>query len=227
MKCDLRVMPGLVLATMLAIAAQAAAPAAQPTANSGSPFHNLVFARESRDGWSLQAINVFEERGGVPIINRMLCRAEREGVQMETWRQGGVSIMFGGPIRRDNRERILRGSRLRALVVDGIAYEVEPRADGSRTDRYTDVAYPDSQIVYPPDEMFFNLAVKRQDSALWLDISSLTDELIGAERVRVGFQVEDGAPLFWLDVPMTGLNGALVWCQAAMASPAALRFHQP
>jgi hypothetical protein len=187
------------------------------------PHPNVVFARGHLNGWSMQATNVVDG-GPSPTINRMLCQVEREGVSVMTWRQGNVSFHFGGNVVRGGRGQRLLYSNLRALVIDGVGYEAERRTDGTLTDRYTDVAYPESQIVYSPTEFFF-LAMRRQGSDLWLAASNLNNELIGARRLRIGFRAAETGPMLWIDVPMTGLPEALNWCQAAMTSPNALRLH--
>lgn len=206
-------MPGFLLAAMLAAAAQPPASAPRP---------NILFARGRLDGWSMRATNVVDDDRAGPTINRMLCEVEREGVSATTWRHGDISFAFGGGVGRGGRARRLLHSDVRALVIDGVRYEVERRADGALTDRYTDVVYPRSQSVYPPSGFFF-LAVRRQGSDLWLSAGNIHNELIGARQLRIGFRAGGSGPLIWIEVPLTGLAGALSWCHAAMASPDALR----
>jgi hypothetical protein len=208
-------MPGLLLAAMLAAAAQPPVPAPHP---------NVVFARGHLDGWSMRATSMIDDRPSGPVIDRMLCEIERNGVQVMTWRHGDAAFSFGGTIARGGREHRLGHESLRALVVDGVAYEVERRHRGALTDRYMDVPYPESQTVYPPSE-FFSLAVRRQGSDLWLHAANIDNELIEARRLRVGFRDAEAGPMLWIEVPMTGLAGALGWCHAAMSSPDALRLH--
>jgi hypothetical protein len=205
-------MPGLLLAAVLAAAQQ-------PIRTS-----SVVFARGHLDGWSMKATNVIDRGPSGPTIDRMLCEIEREGVSVTTWRQGDVAFVFGGTVARGGRERRLDHGSARALMVDGDAYEVERRHRGALTDRYADVTYPESQTVYPPNEFFF-LAVRRQGSDLWLHVANLGNELIEARRLRVGFRDAGAGPMTWMEVPLTGLAGALGWCHAAMTSPNALRLH--
>jgi hypothetical protein len=208
-------MPGLPLIALLIAVQQPSTPA---------PYSRLVFARGHLDGWSMKATNVIDHGRFGPTIDRMLCEVAREGVSVTTWRQGDVSFAFGGSVGRGGRERWLGHGSVRALVVDGISYEVERRQDGALTDRYTDVTYPDSQIVYSPNE-FFYLAARRQGSDLWLSVSDIDNELIEARRLRVGFREAGAGPMLWIEVPLARLPEALNWCQAAMSSPAALRLH--
>jgi hypothetical protein len=208
-------MPGLVLAAMLAAVQQSPERAPHP---------NVVFARGHLNGWSMKATNVVDNGPSGPTISRMLCEVEREGVSVTTWRQGNASFLFGGTVVRGGRGRRLLHSNVRALVVDGVSYEVERRARDELTDRYTDVTYPESQIVYSPSG-FFSLAVRRQGSDLWLNAYDIGNELIAARRLRMGFRAAEADPMLWIDVPMTGLPGALNWCHAAMTSPNALRLH--
>jgi hypothetical protein len=206
-------MPGLLLTAMLAAVQQLPELVPHP---------NVVFARGHLNGWSMQATNVVDGGPSGPTISRMLCQVEREGVSVTTWRQGNVSFSFGGTVVRGGRGQRLPHPTLRALVVDGVSYEVERRASDELTDRYTDVAYPASQIVHSPSG-FYSLAVRRQDSDLWLNLFDIGNELIAAQRLRVGFRAAEADPMLWIDVPMTGLPEALNWCQAAMTSPNALR----
>lgn len=201
-------MQGLVLAALLAAAQQPI------------PTSSVVFARGHLDGWSMHATNVVDHLPSGPIINRMLCQMERDGLRVMTWRQGNVSFAFEGLVATGGREH----GRVRALVVDGIRYEVERRDRGALTDRYTDVTYPESQHVYPPSG-FFTLAVRRRGSDLWLDTGNLANELIEARRLRVGFRPTETGPMLWIEVPMTGLPAALNWCNAAMTSANASRLH--
>lgn len=199
-------MSGLVLAAMLAAAQQPV------------PTSSVVFARGHLDRWSMQAINVVDHEPSGPIIRRTLCQIERDGLRVMTWRQGDVSFAFEGIVATGGRQHGL----VRALVIDGIAYEVERRDRGALTDRYTDVTYPESQTVYPPSG-FFSLAVRRRGSDLWLSAGNLTNELIEARQLRIGFRPAGTRPLLWIEVPLSRLRAALDWCNAAMTSPNALR----
>lgn len=205
-------MPGLLLAAMLAAAQQ-------PDRAS-----SVVFARGHLDGWSMQATNVVDHGRSGPTINRMLCEIEREGVRVTTWRQGNISFIFEGSVTSGGREHQLLHSGVRALMVDQVSYDVERRDLGALTNRYTDVTYPESQLVYPPSG-FFLLAVRRWGSDLWLHTGNITNELIEARRLRIGFRDGGAGPMLWIEVPLTALPEALNWCRAAMASPNALRLH--
>jgi hypothetical protein len=185
---------------------------------------NIVFARGQLGGWSMKATNVVDNEPSGPVIDRMLCEIERNGVSVMTWRWGEVAFAFGGSVGGGGRERRLSDSNVRALVVDGVSYDVERRDDGTLTDRYTDIVYPQSQIVYPPNGFFF-FAMRRQGSDLWLNANNLSNELLDARRLRVGFRDSDAAPMLWIEVPLTELAAALGWCHAAMTSPNALRLH--
>ncbi|HVQ10074.1 MAG TPA: hypothetical protein VMS43_16745 [Allosphingosinicella sp.] len=206
-------MSGLLLAAMLAAAQQQGPPS------------NVVFARGHLDGWSMQATNVIDHGPTGPTINRMLCEIEREGVRVTTWRQGNISFIFeGGAVPRGGRVNQLLHSGVRALMVDQVSYDVERRDLGALTDRYTDVVYPETQPVYPPSGFFF-LAVRRRGSDLWLHTGNITNELIEARRLRIGYRHAGAGPMLWIEVPLTGLPEALNWCHAAMASPDALRLN--
>ena len=214
-------MPAFLLAIMLAAAAQSA-PVPAPAA-----MNNVVFARGALAGWSMKATNVIDNGPSGPVINRMLCEMERNGLRVMTWRHDDIGFTFGGPdghvVSGGRRHRAGHGD-VRALEIDGVSYEAERRNQGVLTDRFTDVLYPESQHVYPPNG-FYALALRRQGSTLWLDSSDLNNELIEARRLRVGFRENARGALLWIDVPLAGLAEGLGWCRAAMASPNALRLH--
>ena len=225
------------IAALLALAV--AAGGAQ-TDDPEPPAREVVFARASHGGWSMEGRTVVNEgyagRPGIPgtkpTIEGMYCFAERNGLHVQLHREYGLSLWFEARVRDNGVEHTLRDTRLRALVLDGTMWEAHLRSEGDFATRFTDVAY--SGPGWGPANVYRSLAVRRSPSPVWLPLSALADDLLRSRLLRLGFRPgeHDAAgreedPMVWVDVPLDGLSEALVWCQRAMVSPAAFRLHPP
>jgi hypothetical protein len=198
----------------------------------------IVFARGSQGGWSMEGRTAVREgytgRPGIPAtestIRGMYCFARRRGIQVSIRREGGLGIDIQGSVTEEGRERRLRAFDLRAFVLDGTAFQVQTRSRNDFTERFTDAAYAEPELG-PSNVKDRQLGVRRAPGVVWLPISTLADDLLHARMLRLGFreEVEDpdawDTPMIWIDVPLDGLGDALSWCRMAMASPNALRFH--
>lgn len=220
----------LLLGLALAAAPQADAPP--------PPEPEVVFARGSQGGWSMEGRTVVvegsPERPGFPAtgptIRDMFCLARRNGIAVSIPREGGLDLEIEAGVTENGRGRRLSAVDLRAFLLDGAAWEVQARSDSAFSGRFADVAYPGHEP-RESDMMDRHLAVRRPPGNVWLPLGTLADDLLRARMLRLGFveTARDPAgeehPMIWIDVPLGGLAGALGWCQRAMASPNALRLH--
>lgn len=198
----------------------------------------VVFARGSEGGWTLEALTAVNEgspaRNGFdatePTISWMSCYARRNGLLLSLSREGSLGFGIEANIAGNGQERQLHGYDLRSLVLDGATWEVRAGAEHDFTERFTDISYPDAEFGVS-SASDWQLYVRRPGLPVWLSIHDLADDLLRARRLRLGFRedVEEinaaDQDVIWLDVPLDGLEGALGWCQRAMASPEALRLH--
>ncbi|HVQ10075.1 MAG TPA: hypothetical protein VMS43_16750 [Allosphingosinicella sp.] len=224
------------LALTLAAAPQADAPPPPPP-----PEPEVIFARGSRGSWSMEGRTVIvlgspetpDFSATEPTIRDMFCLARRNGIKVSVLREGGLDLEIEAGIIENGRERRLSAVDLRALLLDGAAWEVKTRSESEFSGRLADVVYPDRE----PESAATtdrHLAVRRPPGNVWLPLGTLADDLLRARMLRLGFREEvrdpdagEEDPMVWIDVPLDGLAGALSWCQRAMASPNALRLHPP
>jgi hypothetical protein len=202
------------------------------------PDREVVFARGSQGGWTLEALTTVDEgspgREGFPAtqptISQMGCSARRNGLAVSLSREGSLSFAIEANLSRRGRVRPLHGYDLRSLVLDGATWEVRAGVEHDFTERFTDIAYPDAEVGIS-SASDWQLNIRRPGLAAWLSIHDLADDLLHAHRLRLSFRedVEEvnapGQDVIWIDVPLDGLEGALGWCQRIMASPEALRLH--
>lgn len=222
------------IAALLALAL-AAAPQAD---DQDPPQREVTFARGSHLGWSMEGRTVVGEgdpgRPGFPriepTISEMYCLAKRNGIRADISREGGLTLVVEARVGDSGRERTLREDRLRAVLLDGTMWEVRLLSEGDFATQFTDVAYSGPDL--GPGNVYRNLAVRRPPGPVWLPLHTLADDLLRSRLLRLGFSPAENPemgrqeePTIWVDVPLEGLTEALVWCQRAMASPAALRLH--
>jgi hypothetical protein len=213
---------------MIGLALAAAIAAAQPAPAERLPY-SVVFARERLGPWRVDARTLVEDVAGLPMISSTECRVERPGLSLVTWQDGGLSLQLAG----GNREMDLHfGSEdIRRVALDERVWAVRWVTDPDDVDQFRDVTYP------PPPPCPGCIAARsgswrmqRRPRDPWLPYGTLTNELLEARMLRIGFvgEAEDGGregPLLWASVPLTGLGEALAWCRAAMASERARLFH--
>lgn len=225
----------LLLSLALAGAAQADNPPPQPE-------REVVFARGSQGGWSTEGITIVVEGHPAwdtlpatePTIRDMVCYARRNGLIVSIGRENGVGLGIEASVTENGRPRRLREFDLRTFMLDGATWEVRTLSENDFTERFIDVAYaePEHGGSGIQDR---HLGVRRPPGNVWLPIYVLADDLLRGRMLRLGFREEvrdpeaerEEDPMIWIDVPLGGLSEALSWCQAAMASPNALRLHPP
>ena len=70
--------------------------------------------------------------------------------------------------------------------------------------------------------------MRRRAGDPWLPPELVNNALLRGRVLRLGFQQFDendrlAPPLLWAEVPLAGLDRAIAWCRAALASEAARR----
>lgn len=208
--------------------ALAAFVAAQPAPAQELPYA-VTFARGRVGPWRAEARTSVEDVGGLPMIRAVECRIERPGLHLTAWHEGGLALQLQGSSREVDLE--FNSRNIRRLALDGRTWAVRWVTEPEDADHFLDVAYPPR----PPcpgciAAMSGSWRMQRRRGEPWLPYGVLTNELLEARMLRIGFvdEVEESereGPLMWVSVPLAGLDGALAWCRAAMASDRAQLFH--
>jgi hypothetical protein len=215
--------------------------AAAPQADYRPPPRDreVVFARGSQGGWSMEGLTVVSEGHPArtdfpatePTIYGMYCFARRDGIEVSILREGGLGLGIEASVTENGRARRLRAFDLRAFLLDGASWEVRTLSETDFTERFTDVAYAEPER-WGSGGNDRQLVVRRPPGNFWLPLSTLADDLLRGRMLRLGFREDvrtpdagEEEPMVWIEVPLDGLAGALSWCQRAMASPNALRLH--
>jgi hypothetical protein len=217
---------------LLVVAFAAAQPAAAaPPAPAAPPLpYSVTFARSRIGPWNAEAQTIVDDTTGRPLIDQTKCDIERSGLQLTMWPQGGLWFELnnnGDPHLGFGRDDIRR------IGFDGETWEMR-QIDITDTgfDHFVDVVYP------PPRPRCYDCL--RVTSSYWVARRRagdpyfipqvLTDRLVRARMLRVGFQdeVDEGetpGPIMWAEIPLAGLDRAIAWCREAMASDRARLFH--
>lgn len=216
-------MIGMIAAAILAAAAQ---PTAAPALPSPLPYR-IIFARTTIEGWRLEAITEVDRADRLPMIRDALCEITRSGLKVTTWGEAGLRARFG-----DNSvepELSFEPQRIRRLAFDDSGFEYRQVEDVG-SDRFVNVAYPPHPCPYCPTAHAYSVGMRRGAGDPWMSPDLFTDRLLRARTLRIGFEREDEngrvvPPMLWAEVPLVGLDRAIAWCRAALASEGARRFH--
>lgn len=234
-------MAGLSLAVLLA-AAQPPPQEAAPTPVPAELPRQVIFARTRQDGWRIEAITGVDEVGGLPMIGGRYCEIVRSGLKLTTWRDGGLWILLADNSVEPSLD--FSSHHLRRILLDGDSWDYRA-IRGAWSDRqFVNVTYrppPRSDcggrrghdiILYgcPRTVESYTHSVRRGPGRPWLGPGTLTGALLRADRLRLGFQDQDGegrptGAMMWAEIPLTGLDRAIAWCRSALTSEAAQRFH--
>jgi hypothetical protein len=217
-------MIGLLAAATLA----AAQPAAAPALPQDLP-NKVIFARTTRDGWRLEAMTDVDNVGGFPVIVSAYCELTRSGLKLTTWGETGLWVRFG-----DNSvepELDFEAQQIRRIAIDDAVWEYRDIDTRWGEDQFANIAYRS----FPPcygciSARSFTVGMRRRAGHPWLSPALLANALLGARVLRIGFEREEEphrlvSPMLWAEIPLAGLDGAIAWCRAALASEGARRFH--
>lgn len=215
---------GLLAAASLAAAQTPAAPA--PPADLP---RRVIFARTMLEGWRVEALTDVDDVGGFPVIGSAFCELKRSGLMLTTWGATGLTVRFG-----DNSvepELGFEARQIRRIEIDDAAWDYRDIDTRPGVDQFSNVAYRP----WPPcygclTARSASVGMRRRAQDPSFSPGAFANTLLGARMLRIGFQHKDEhdrlvPPMLWAEVPLTGLDGAISWCRAALASEGAHRFH--
>ena len=208
-------------------------------AEAASSMEAKVFARADLQGWRLEAsvrpqMGRFEgQTEEVPVVDQVMCRAQRNGMTVHLDRLGLLVVQLGGEdgVDEDGDKRTFTFALVRRLRLGGVEYESRVRHTNYPRWRFEDVTYPlkqEDEVILPL--LQGHLEVRSGAGSPWIPINALIDEMMRAETLRIGHarMVDDKIePLAWFTLPLTGLSRALVWCQNRIYSDEPYRFYRP
>jgi hypothetical protein len=170
----------------------------------------------------------------LPSVREVRCQVATNGLTLRLDRLGEVGIGFGGddPKANDEYNRSFSTGSVRWIAIDGKRLQVKVVHTGYPRWKFDDVAYPrhdDDDVILPV--FSGHLAVRSDSSDPWLHVSTLLGRLMRAHTLTIGHghQIDGRVPrVYAVDVPLSGLRDALLWCQRRIDSAAAYRFrHEP
>ena len=206
--------------------------AAPPDA--GSPSE-ISFAEQAFGGWRAKAVTKVEyevdanRKGPFPYARDVVCEVQRNGMAVWLDRKGRYSIDLSGENPSADEENSDFGKlNVRSLRIDRIPYEAKAVQTVYARRKFGDVDYPPVEgdgIMLPVFGGY--VAVRRNPSEPWLEITQLIPELLRARTVRIGHgrQVDGRVPrIYHLTLSLAELRPALKWCEGQVQSEAAYRF---
>jgi len=227
-------------ALLAALAAWQAPAQAEEPAKPRLPY-SIEFARTQIGPWEVEASSYVEDETGVPMLGARFCEIRRSGIMLKTWREGQLSIYFGGyNLKSDLPELGIRAEEVRKIELDGSSWEYRWLGRWAKNRQFADLSYPPppgppanwDHIHHPIMEALSGwIAVRRGPGSPWFGADVLANELVRARRLRIGYVADDRdpepdeGPLLWAEMSLDGLGEAFAWCNQAMNGERARLFH--
>jgi hypothetical protein len=177
-----------------------------------------IFSRGMVGGWTMEAATIQDPLiDPPPQIRSIECSAVNAGMAVVRRRDGSHTVHL--------RDR--EGERYSTLTIDrvrigGATYNA--RSVSTRfSNRYSNVSYPpESDIVLTYFQGYLGIEAR---PGLWLPVDHLLRDFLSGAPVAVRHRRMSGQGLIWSPIDTAGLPAALAWCDRAIASDAARRFH--
>jgi hypothetical protein len=218
-------MPGLIAAAVLVLGQTQPIPSAQSLPG------EFDIGESSVEGWEVRAWTDVDRSETPPVIRDIVCQIEKDGLELSISHYGGSRFVLTDWDEHDAHDA-------RRIAFDDAVWEYHWRPWDPASVQFADVPYPPPPP--PPDETCglggHNLIlygcthveagarlVRRTAEEPWMWLDSLTNELMRAHRMRIGYRPADGeeGEMTWKEVPLAGLDQAIAWCRANMATDAA------
>ena len=218
-------MTGLFAAVALVLGQPQLAPPAQSVPG------EFDIAESNVEGWAVWAWTDVDRSEAPTVIRDIACKIEKDGLELAISHYGGSRLVLTDLDGHDAHDA-------HQIAFDDATWEYLWRPWDPASVQFADVSYPPPPP--PPDPNCglrgHNLIlygctqveagarlVRRTAEEPWMGLDSLTNELMRAHTMRIGYRPSDGEgrEIVWKEVPLAGLDRAISWCRTAMATDAA------